>query len=110
MEPSDVMGSKPDSAPRLMDGCPQVLKCGLRCQSPPGAKLPAPLAGEELSLVPLSPALPLPPGKAWLLRQEGRKSKLEYYNGSALAPGGRLSRNMEASLHAGCGGLFPHSV
>lgn len=89
-------------------GVRRYQSAGLRCQSPPGAGRPAPPAGEGLSPVPPeSPALPLPPGKAWLLLQEGRKSQLEYYNGSALAPGGRLSRDMEASLHAGCGGPFP---
>lgn len=55
VEPSDVMGSKPDSAPRPVDGCPQVPKCGLRCRSPPAAGLPAAPAGEGLRPVPPEP-------------------------------------------------------
>lgn len=47
-----------------------------------------------------------PPQPSLPLARRGESLQLErfYYNGSAVAPGGRLSRNMEASLHAGCGG------
>jgi len=47
------------------------------------------------------------PGEAWLLLQEGRKSQLDYCDGSTLAPGHRLSRSVEASLTQGVVVLVP---